>query len=188
MEIVALENSEVTESVGRDPSGVRLAEAFLAERDLLRKVVAGLGLRGTDAEDVLQTVSVKCLREPSAFADRCQCRRWLIRVTTNECITEHRRRLRFRQQVPALVERGGRPTADGPVESAVSSEQIQAVQAALGNLDDELLRPLALRYFCDLSSAEIGDILQLPASTVRSLLHKGRIALAKALARRGIER
>ena len=59
---------------------------------------------------------------------------------------------------------------------------------ALRDLDDGLLRPLVLRYFCDLTSAEIGEILALPAPTVRSLLHKGRLALAKALMKRGVER
>lgn len=188
MQIVAIENADLAGPAGGNPMGASLAEAFLAERGLLRKVVAGMGLRGADAEDVLQTVSVKCLSETCTFADRRQCRRWLVRVTTNECITEHRRRLRLRRQVPAAA--GHRPAAvaDCPLDSAVSSEQLEAVQEALHDLDDGLLRPLVLKYFCDLTSAEIGDILSTPASTVRSLLHKGRMALAKALMKRGIER
>jgi DNA-directed RNA polymerase specialized sigma24 family protein len=67
-------------------------------------------------------------------------------------------------------------------------EQRDAVQGALHDLADELLQPLVLRYFCDQSSAQIGEILSLPASTVRSALCKGRMALAKALMKRGIER
>jgi RNA polymerase sigma factor (sigma-70 family) len=173
-----------------DPTGanVKPAEVFLAEAALLRKVVAGLGLRMSDAEDVLQAVSLKCLNHTPTFADRCQCRRWLIRVTTNECITKHRRRLRFHKHIAGIVEHRPRPTAKGPVQSAVSSEQLEAVQETLRDLDDEVLRPLVLKYFCDLSSAEIGETLNMPASTVRSLLRKGRLALARALTKRGIER
>ncbi|UCD53634.1 MAG: hypothetical protein JSW27_09585 [Phycisphaerales bacterium] len=55
-------------------------------------------------------------------------------------------------------------------------------------MDDEWLKPLVLRYFCDMKSAEIGQTLEMPASTVRSLLRKGRLALAQALMKRGIER
>jgi len=95
---------------------------------------------------------------------------------------------RFRRHAVSIVERKCRPVASGPVESAVSSEQVEAVQQALRDLDDDLLRPLVLKYFCDLSSAEIGATLAMPASTVRSLLRKGRLALAKALMKRGIER
>ena len=51
-----------------------------------------------------------------------------------------------------------------------------------------LSKPLVLKYFCDLTSAEIGETLEMPASTVRSLLRKGRLALARALMKRGIER
>jgi len=186
--IVANDNLDAAEPTGGDLATVKPAEVFPAETALLRKVVAGLGLRMGDADDVLQAVSVKCLNHAAAFTDRCQCRRWLIRVTTNECLTEHRRVLRFRKHAARIVERRPRPIAKGPVQSAVSSEQLEAVQEALRDLDDEILRPLVLKYFCDLSSAEIGQTLDMPASTVRSLIRKGRMALAKALMKRGIER
>jgi len=186
--IVAKDNVQLIGPTAEDWANVEPAEIFLAETALLRKVIAGMGLRGHAAEDILQAVSVKCLDRHPAFADRWQCRRWLIRVTTNECVTEHRRMGRFRRHAVSLVERKCRPAARSPLESAVSSEQVEAVQQALRNLDDELLRPLVLKYFCDLSSAEIGATLEMPASTVRSLLRKGRLTLAKALMKRGIER
>jgi RNA polymerase sigma-70 factor (ECF subfamily) len=186
--IVATENSKLAGPPGEILANVKPAEVFLTETALLRKVIAGLGLRGADADDILQTVSVKCLHHAGGFTDRRRCRRWLIRVTTNECITEHRRAARFRRHSANTVERRCRPTAKGPIDSAVSSEQIGAVQEALHEMDEKLLKPLVLRYFCDLKSAEIGEILDLPATTVRSLLLKGRLALAKALLNRGIER
>lgn len=188
MRIVANDNLDAAKSTGGDLATVKPAEVFLAETALLRKVIGGLGLRANDADDVLQAVSVKCLNHATAFADRRQCRRWLIRVTTNECLTEHRRVLRFRRHVADIVERRLRPATSGPLQIAVSSEQLEAVQEALRDLDDELLKPLVLKYFCDLSSTEIGQTLHMSASTVRSLLRKGRLALAKALMKRGIER
>jgi RNA polymerase sigma-70 factor (ECF subfamily) len=186
--IVATENAESMGPSGSAAVSIKPAEVFLAEAALLKKVIAGMGLRATDAEDVLQVVSVKCLDHPSAFAERSQCRRWLIRVTMNECVTEHRRRKRFRRPAAGMAEHGRGPAANDPAQDAVSSEQRDAVQGALRDLADELLQPLVLRYFCDQSSAEIGEILSLPASTVRSTLCKGRMALAKALTKRGIER
>ena len=188
MRIVATENVDLTGPPRGRPADVKPAEVFLAERALLRKVIAGLGLPAGDAEDVLQTVSLKCLDHEAVFADRRQCRRWLIRVTTNECITEHRRARRFRRHAGRIAEHRSRSTAGGPVESTVSSERIEVVQAALRDLDEAYLRPLVLRYFADLSSAEIGEILDMPAATVRTVLCRGRMALAKALMRRGIER
>ena len=186
--IVAMENPDLTGPPRGRAADVQPAEVFLAERALLRKVVAGLGLSAGDAEDVLQTVSLKCLDHEAVFVDRCQCRRWLIRVTTNECITEHRRVRRFRRHAGRIAERRSRSTARGPAENAVSSERIAVVQAALRDLDEAYLRPLVLRYFGDLSSAEIGEILDMPAATVRAVLCRGRMALAKALMKRGVER
>ena len=188
MRTTAMDNSELSGSANGDRADIKPAEVFLAETPLLRKGVAGLGLRAGDADDVLQTVSLKCLNHATAFANRRQCRRWLIRVTTNECLTEYRRLGRFRKHAPGIVEHRPRPAANGPVQSAVSSERLEGVREALRDLDDEFLRPLVLKYFCDLSSAEIGETLDMPASTVRSLIRKGRLALAKALTKRGIER
>ena len=188
MRIVAMENSELTGPTGGEPASIEPAEVFLTQTTLLRKVIAGLGLSGGDADDVLQTVSVKCLNHTTVFADRHQCCRWLIRVTTNECITKHRRARRFRRHAAGIAERRLRRAVKGPAENAIATEQIDAVQMALRDLDEALLRPLVLKYFCDLSSAEIGDILEMPASTVRGALRQGRMALAQALLKRGIER
>lgn len=188
MRIVATEDADPTGPPCGRPADIKLADVFLAEKALLRRIVAGLGLQAGDAEDILQTVSVKCLNHTTASASRDACRRWLIRVTTNECITEHRRNRRFRTHAGKIAEQRPQATASGPAESAMSAERLEAVQEALCNLDDELLRPLVLRYFCDLTSAEIGEILDMPAPTVRSMLCKGRMALAKALMKRGVER
>jgi RNA polymerase sigma factor (sigma-70 family) len=186
--IVTAENSESIGPTRGEMTSFKPAEVFLAETALLRKVIAGTGLRASDAEDVLQAVSVKCLSHAAAFADRSQCRRWLIRVTMNECVTEHRRRRRFRRRAADVAENRPAPGAKDPAQDAISSEQRNAVREALCGLDDALLRPLVLKYSCGLSSAEIGQILSLPASTIRSALCKGRMALAKALVKRGIER
>jgi RNA polymerase sigma-70 factor, ECF subfamily len=186
--IEAKDNSDSTTSVDGAEATVKAAEVFLAEATLLRKVVAGLGLFGNDADDVLQAVSVKCLNHTPTFGNRSQCRRWLIRVTTNACVTEHRRTGRFRRHKEGIGKHRRRSDPTGPVDNAISTERTEAIRQALHEMDDTLLRPLALRYFCNLSSAEIGETLDMPAATVRSLLYKGRLALAKALMKRGIQR
>jgi DNA-directed RNA polymerase specialized sigma24 family protein len=61
------------------------------------------------------------------------------------------------------------------------------VRETLQKLDGSLLGPLVLRYFCDLNSTEIGQILELKQSTVRSRLREARLVLARQLMRRGVE-
>ena len=62
----------------------------------------------------------------------------------------------------------------------------QAIAAALAKLDDKFRVPLILHYFDDMSMLEIGQILQIPAGTVKSRLHKGRALLKAALGKEGI--
>ena len=56
---------------------------------------------------------------------------------------------------------------------------------ALTELSETLLVPLLLRYFCDMNSTEIGDILKVTPSTVRSRLQDARLSIARALIKRG---
>jgi len=60
------------------------------------------------------------------------------------------------------------------------------VRENLQKIDGALLAPVVLRYFCDLNSSQIGEILGLKASTVRSRLREARMILAKRLLERGV--
>ena len=69
----------------------------------------------------------------------------------------------------------------------VQIEELEIVRETLQEMDNTLLMPLVLRYFCDLNSKEVGEILSLSPSTIRSQLQQGRMILAKRLIERGIE-
>ncbi len=56
----------------------------------------------------------------------------------------------------------------------------------LQELDGSLLSVMVLRYFNGMNSNEIGEVLSLNASTVRSRLRQGRMILAKGLIERGV--
>ena len=116
--------------------------------------------------------------------------RWLIRTTVNRCLMEHRRR--FCRRAPTILKR--RPElrqaasrdCDAADQAAVM-EELESIRLALIELDPSLLLVVVLRYFCDLNSKDISDILDLKASTVRSRLREARMALAGKLLQRGIE-
>ncbi len=61
------------------------------------------------------------------------------------------------------------------------------MRESLQKLDESLLGPVVLRYFCDLDSNKIGEILEVNPSTVRSRLRDARLILAKQLLERGVE-
>ncbi len=176
-------------TAGQRSSKPGLLDIFLGQQPLLRRIAAGMGLGASDVEDVLQDVSVKALKGPVNSQSKEQGARWLIKVTVNRCLMEHRRRRTFKRHTGEILNRrsqedaASKPTA----EKAIQAEELEIVRENLQKLDDTLLGPLVLRYFCDLNSKEIADILDLPASSVRSRLRDARMILAKDLLKRGVE-
>ncbi len=170
------ENSRVP-----DAGGAEFSAAYLRVLPKLRRIVAGMGFAASDADDILQEVFLEATRRPGEFRDEAGATRWLCRVTANRCLLEYRRRARF---VRAASEVGSRRRSVGESQThdrEIESEELERVRQALRELDGALAAVLVLRYFCGFDSGEIGDMLQLPAATVRSRLRAARKRLADGL-------
>lgn len=175
---------------GRPPDPPALLGVFLRERDRLRRIAAGMGMDRADAEDVLQDVSLQVLKYGDRFEQETVMVRWLVRTTVNHCLTEHRRR--FRHKASRILKR--RPEMGQVLGSdrdatgqAGLAEELEAVRLALIELDPSLLLIVVLRYFSDLDSKAIAEIVEMNASTVRARLREARLLLAGRLIQRGIE-
>lgn len=166
-----------------------LTDVFLAERERLKRIVAGMGLSASDGEDALQDVSIQALQRRDVFADKAESVRWLIKVTVNRCLMEHRRRRSFQRHAGEILRRRQEigTQSDRIDVKAIAAEELEIVRETLQELDGSLLALLVLRYFCDLNSTEIGKVLDLNQSTVRSRLREARMILAGQLMQRGIE-
>ncbi len=167
-----------------NPEPVRV---LIAERSHLLRIVAGMGISVTAAEDVLQDVSVKTIENAPFFDSEQDCMRWLVKVTVNRCLSEHRRRRTFLSRATQILKRRRQQPQLAAVAEAVTTEELSLVRQGLADLDEMLLAPLVLRYFCDLDSAQIGRILELKPATVRGRLHRARLTLARTLLEKGIE-
>ncbi len=176
-------------TAGQRSSKLNMVDIFLAQQPRLRRIAAGMGLDASDVEDVLQDVSIKALKGPANLQSKEQSTRWLIRVTLNRCLTEHRRRRRFKRRAGEILKhRSQTYQAEKATDhKAIQAEEIEIMRKGLQELDHSLLAPMVLRYFCQLKSKEIADILDLPASTVRGRLRDARMILAKKLQKRGLE-
>jgi RNA polymerase sigma-70 factor (ECF subfamily) len=166
-------------------------------RDLLRSVwgeavpelarlVAALGVRSSRAEDVLQDVYVAAWEKSPLGLDSADLWRWLFRVTVNRCHLEHRRQARWRGVFGGLTRLLGRRREEkDAAEVAGENEETALVRRALERLEPQMRSILVLRYFTGLDSREIGRILEMPDSTVRSRLRAARQRLALELRRAG---
>jgi len=185
---------ELNHTAGELLSESSLMEVYSAELWRLKRIVAGMGLSASDGEDVLQDVSIRALKQQrgglrTALLSREDNVKWLIKVTVNRCLMEHRRRRTFRRHAREILKRKlqTKKASKPAVENVIVAEELEIVRESLQKLDDSLLAPMVLRYFCDLNSKEAGEILALSPSTIRSRLREARMILAKGLLERGVE-
>lgn len=175
------------QTVDECSSEPNFVDIFSVEIGRLKRIVAGMGLSAADGEDVLQNVAIQALRQSGKYRSREDSFRWLIKVTVNRCLMEHRRRRSFCRRAPEILKRRSETKTDSTVKNVIVAEELEMVRKSLQELDDSLLTPMVLRYFCDLNSRQVGRILALSPSTVRSRLREARMILAKRLIERGIE-
>jgi len=164
-----------------------LLDIFLAQQDRFRRIVGDMGLSAADSEDVLQDVSIKAMKNTARFESKHDGFKWLVKVTINQCLAEHRRRKSFRRNANEILEQKSQIQTDSSDKEAIAAEELEIVRQSMKKLDENLLGPIVLRYFCDMSSNEISEVLEQNPSTIRGRLRDARMILAKALLARGVE-
>jgi RNA polymerase sigma-70 factor (ECF subfamily) len=145
----------------------------------LAGLIRALGVPSHRVDDLLQELYLQSSGFLAAVTDEQQARRWLLTVATNRCRLEHRQRTRWQRLLDRLAAWSSPPQSAAP---AVDNERSAAVDAALDRLKPLEREVTVLRYFCELNSREIGEVLQMPEATVRSHLAKARRQLARDLA------
>ena len=137
-----------------------------------------------EAEDVTQEVLLRLWRRGHEV-DPARVGAWLLRVTRNACIDLLRRR-RARAGlvlVDGKTEQGRRApeTTRGPEALARASELGDRIRCALAALTEPIRSVVILREVQGLSYQEISDALEMPLSSVRVNLHRGRRRLREEL-------
>jgi RNA polymerase sigma-70 factor (ECF subfamily) len=85
----------------------------------------------------------------------------------------------------ALLAALGRAEAD-PAQLAIRAERAASIRAAVANLEEPYREVVALRFFAELSLAEIADEADRPLGTVKTHLHRGLQRLRRALEAQGV--
>ncbi len=138
-----------------------------------------------DAEDITQESlvaalkSVGQLRSPGAFHV------WLFRIVRNACYRQRSLQRHGEQERVSMDELPEADAAAGgvawPDQMLLQEETRQMVQAAIGTLPAPDRLVVLLRDFEELSTAEVGKIMELNAAAVKMRLHRARRKLRTAL-------
>jgi RNA polymerase sigma-70 factor (ECF subfamily) len=131
------------------------------------------------AEDLIQNTFLACLEARDRFRGSSSFRTYLFGIAHNLLLGHYRRQRRAIDfEHTSVVDLGASPS--GPL---ARREEHDALLRALRSIPLDYQVVLELAYWEDLTGPEIGEILQLPANTVRSRLARARAALRDALAR-----
>lgn len=143
-----------------------------------------------EAEDVVQETFLRVYRNLDRYDESMKFSTWIYRIATNLCID----RLRKRKPSYSLdAESTDHEGLDGysmipsddrtPESEALLSETQAIVQQAIETLPPKYKSVMVLRYLHDLSLQEIGDVLGMPVTTVKTRVHRGREFMRKRLER-----
>ncbi|MFQ8850159.1 RNA polymerase sigma factor [Ruminococcus callidus] len=126
-----------------------------------------------DAEDVTQDVFLRAMQQPQLWSDDDHARAWLLVTASNLCknAMHHWSRTK-REEVEDW---------EATLGTTASPDEVSAVMSAVMGLPDQYKTVVYLFYYEGYSGAEIAGMLGKKESTVRSLLHRGKKILLKAL-------
>lgn len=135
-----------------------------------------------DARDAAQDAFVTAFRKLGQFRGDAAFTTWLHRIAVNACYDELRRAKR-RPMLHAVADDDDRAPEPGPSTADHADEIAGTVDAtrALAAVPDDFRIALVLADVEDLPYEEIARVLEVPVGTVKSRVHRGRIALSKAL-------
>lgn len=133
-----------------------------------------------DADDATQEVFVAALRALESFRGNASFKTWLFSITVNVCRTRlqrHKHHGRLQQILQSLFAQN----QAHPENEAIQSEADSKLWRAIHALDDKHRIPVILRYYHDLSVAEIAETLRVPVGTIHSRLNHARERLRALL-------
>jgi RNA polymerase sigma-70 factor, ECF subfamily len=156
-------------------------EKILADNQSLIFSLALRFLRDREgAEELAQEVFLQLYEKLRKIESPAHATWWLRRAISHRCIDEARkRRLRPRIGLEAVPE----PLAESRDADPLLSRRLRKL---VENLPDNARMVVLLRYQEDLDPMEIAEMLNMPISTVKSLLHRSLAVLRGKFEKREI--
>lgn len=155
-------------------------QAFSALVELYQSPVFNLCYRmlnnPSDADDAAQEAFIKAYRGLAKYDQRRSFLTWLLSIAAHHCIDQLRRK---RFQWISLEALGHQPAESESPEAAVERRQRgRRLENALMALRPADRAVIVLSYWYDLSQAEIGELLSVTPSAVKSRMHRAKRQLS----------
>lgn len=163
-------------AAGDDEAYGRIVEAFGGPvYNLCHRMLGG----PEEAEDAAQETFLKAYRNLHRYDPNRKFINWILAIASNHCVDRLRKR---RLTLVSLDDLSpwNTPAASlqAPESQLAQMELEDDVEKLLGELGGKDRAAIVLRYWYDLSYAEIAQALSLTESAVKSRLHRARNQLA----------
>jgi len=136
-----------------------------------------------DVLDCAQEAFIAAYRNLSRYSDEHPFRAWLYTIARNKALDLLRKR---RREVPLILDESLVDHQPLPEEVWLVKEQATMLAEVLKELPEHYGQALYLRYRQELTYEEIGLVLEVPVSRVKTYLHRGKEKLRQHLERREI--
>lgn len=178
--------------VSTPPGDARAVLPALVDRVGPRLYALALRLCGNhaDAEDMVQEVFLQAHRKWHTFRGEADPATWLYAIAARSCKARTRRKGGADRRTPALsqlmpwqessVAQFAAAGADSSHQSE-RNEAIHRVQEEIARLPEHFRLPLVLKEVLELSVEDTAGALALEVNTVKTRLHRARLALRKAM-------
>jgi RNA polymerase sigma-70 factor, ECF subfamily len=137
-----------------------------------------------DAEDIAQETFLSAWKAWGSFRGAASAKTWLYTIASRACWKKRRRRAgqpaRFLSLRDLLPVPDTGPPPDQRIERREAAER---VRGAIAHLPKIYRAPLVLKDIEDLSLSEISRVLRLGIPTVKTRIHRARLALRKEILR-----
>jgi RNA polymerase sigma-70 factor (ECF subfamily) len=147
-----------------------------------------------EAEDVAQEVFITVFKTVDGFRGEAKFSTWLLRIAANQSKNRIKYLARRATDPDGLEDGVGASAAathvapltgqiDGPDVIMEAAELDGLMQRAIADLDEEQRLLVILRDVEEMSYEEIGEVTALPEGTIKSRLHRARMAIKEWLDR-----
>jgi RNA polymerase sigma-70 factor (ECF subfamily) len=181
----------------RGGDAVALEEVMEQFAPRVHRLAYGITRNEADAEEVVQDVFLRLFRKIDAFEGRSALGTWIYRIAVNTALIKRRGKratleVLLEDHLPTFKEDGHREGdrtmlladwSDTPEEELLSSETREAVRRMIAALPDHYRVVLLLRDMEELSNEETAEILEDSVASVKSRLHRARMALREQVTR-----
>lgn len=132
-----------------------------------------------DAEDITQDVFIKLYKKIGTYNPAQSFTTWLFTIATNT-IYDHLRKKRGKTELLIIDDPVMPLETEDPKDTYTPVEAAYDVEQALSKIKPGYRTVLLLFYRDQLSVAEIANILKAPVGTIKTQLHRARLAVKNA--------